>query len=266
MFSNTAPANYIPIVNDPFLYLTGLGISNNATTPNSLLNVAVGQCRDSTDAFDILVPSALVINSATAGLNGLDTGTIAASKIYAVIVVYDPVSGNPTGAMITLTSLAPSLPFGYSVYRVIGYVTTDSSKNFLKGQWTAGGTGYRKFVYDIPQATAVTAGSQTAYTTPVDLSALVPSLIQELPVSIYYSYTPAAASHTLTLQGFNRTSSGYANVITSQVANVIVTGLVEVIAELNAASSPANKPEINYKVSSGSDAVALNVAGYTLNI
>jgi len=263
MFSASSPPNYIPIINQPFLYIVGFGLSNDATTPNSLLDIAAGQCRDSTDSFDIDSSSALKINSAVNGLNGLDTGTIAASKVYGVIVVADPVSGNPTGAMITLTPLAPLLPFGYSIWRILGYVTTDSSSHFLKGQWTAGGTGYRKFVYDVPQATAVTAGAATSLTA-VDLSALVPSGIAELPVNIYYSFTPNAAGDTFLMQGVNRSSSGYATKITGQVTTIVVSGNAEVIAELNASSS--NKPEINYKVSSGSDAVAIDVAGYTLNI
>jgi hypothetical protein len=265
MFSQSAPANYIPIVNDPFLYIVGFGISNNATTPNTLLNVAAGQCRDSTDAYDILSPNALVINGAVNGLNGLDTGSLAASKVYAVISVYDPVSGNPAGAMISLSPLSPLMPFGYSAYRVLGYVTTDSSSHFLKGQWTAGGTGYRKFAYDVPQATSVTAGASTTLAN-VDLSALVPSGIPELPVNIYYAFTPNAAGDTFLMQGVNRSSSGYATKITGQVTTVVISGNAEVIAELNASSSPANKPEISYKVSSGSDAVAIDVAGYSLSI
>lgn len=265
MFSNSNPANYIPIVNDPFLYLVGGGISNDATTPNTLLDVAALQCRDSTDAFDIILGSPVVINAGVNGLNGLDTGSLAASKMYAVLAIFDPVSGNPAGAMISLSPSAPLMPFGYSAFRVIGYVATDSSSHFLKGQWTAGGTGQRRFVYDVPQATAVTSGNATALTA-VDLSALVPSLIPELPVSINYSYVPNAAGDTLIMQGVNRTSGGIGAKITGQVTTVPVTGNVDIIAELNASSSPANKPEINYKVSSGSDAVAINVAGYYLNL
>lgn len=263
MFSYNSPPNYIPIINEPFLYIVGLGLSNDATTPNNIIDIAVGQCRDSTDAFDINLGSAIKVNITAKGAGGLDTGSVAASKVYAVILISDPISGNPTSAMFTLTPTAPSMPFGYSAYRVIGYATTDGSSHILLGQWTSGGTGHRRFVYDTPQATSVTAGNSTTLAA-VDLSALVPSGIPELPVNIYYAYTPNAAGDTFLMQGYNRSSGGYATKITGQVASVVISGNDVVVAELNASSS--NKPEINYKVSSGSDAVAIDVSGYTLNI
>jgi hypothetical protein len=252
--------NYVPIVNLPSLYMNGLGISNNATTPNTLLNVAVGQCRDSGNTFDMTLSTAVVINAATNGLNGLDVGTFAASKVYAVLLVSDPVSANPSGAMLTLTPSAPTMPFGYSAYRVIGYATTDSSAHFLPGQWTAGNTTFRKFAYETRRPTAVTAGVATSYTA-IDLSALVPSGYTQLPVSVYYAYTPATAGNALNMQGANRASGGSDVTITGQVATVANSGNTEVIAELVTAL-----PKINYKVGNASDAVAISVAGYSVSL
>lgn len=261
MFSYNSPPNYIPIINEPFLYIVGFGLSNDATTPNNIMDIAAGQCRDSTDAFDINLGTAITINITNKGFGGLDTGTVAANKIYAIVVISDPINGNPTGAMFTLTPSAPSLPFGYSVWRSIGYASTDSSSHILKGQWTAGGTGRRKFVYDIPQA-ALTSGSATSLTG-VDLINLVPPSIAELPVNMYYIYTPAAAGHTAIIQGYNRTSSGAATTITGQVTSVQITGNFEVIAEINASNS---HPEVKYVVGNGSDTLSLSVSGYSLNI
>lgn len=253
--------NFVQIVNSPFIYINGLQLSNDATTPNSILDIAIGQCRDSTNEFDMFLNSPLTINITNSGLNGLDTGTVAANKLYAVVLVSDPVSGNPTGAMFTLTPSQPVMPFGYLAFKTIGYVATDSGSHLLKGYWTSGGSGYRTFNYDAPQATAITAGAATSYTA-VDLSTLVPSGIAQLPVNIAYAYTPNAASHFLNLQGVN--STGNAATITGQVTSVIVSGNITVLAQLNASS--ANKPEINYKVSNGSDAVALNVVGYSISL
>jgi hypothetical protein len=250
--------NNVPIVNAPFIYINGLQLSNDATTPNTLLDIAVGQCRDAGNEYDMFLNSPLVINMAGSGLNGLDTGTVAASKVYAVLLVSDPVSGNPTGAMFTLTPSAPLMPFGYSAYKTIGYVATDSSMHILKGYWTAGGTGDRLFTFDAPQATAVTAGAATTYTA-VDLSALVPNGIAELPVNLSFAFTPGAPSRTLKLQGAN--STGDAVTITGQVTSVVVSGLAGVLAQI-----ASSKPEVNYKVSNAGDAVALNVAGYRLSI
>lgn len=262
--NNAVPSEtFVPIVNQGFLYINGLGISNDATTPNNIINVAIGQCRDSTNTFDIFLNSSLSANITVSGINGLDTGAVAASKVYAVVLVNDPVSGQPDGLMFTLTPSQPVMPFGYLAWRVIGYAVTDASSHILKGQWTAGGTGSRKFAYESRQATAITAGAATSYTA-VDLSTLVPSGIVQMPVSIAYALTPNAAGNALNLQGVNRASAGSDATITGQVAAVVNSGNVEIIAELNAGAS--NKPEINYKVSSASDAVALSVAGYSLSI
>lgn len=262
MLSQSSTTNYVPIVNEPFLYLTGLGLSNNVSTPNSVMNIAIGQCRDSTDSFDINLNSPININILNKGAGGLDTGSITASTVYAILLISDPVNGNPTNAIFTLSPTSPAIPFGYTAYRVIGFCTTDSSSHIQKGQWTSGGTGYRKFKYDTFPATSVTSGNSTSYT-PIDLSAFVPSNIPELPVDIYYLFSPAAANHTFDLQGFNRQSGGFGTHITGQVASVFVTGNTEIIAEINTSNS---HPSINYRVSNNTDAVGFYVAGYTLNI
>src|SRR5580658_10166225 len=82
-------------------YINGLQISNDATTPNTLLDIGPGSCLDSTGTFQLNSNSTIVINAAVNGLNGLDTGTFAASTVYAVYVVWDPVTNLPTGAMIS---------------------------------------------------------------------------------------------------------------------------------------------------------------------
>jgi len=236
-------------------YINGFGISNNATTPNTKLDIAAGSCLDSTGTFQLNSNAVITINAAVNGLNGLDAGTFAASTVYAVYLVWDPVTFNATGAVISTSLTAPLMPFGYSAYLLIGFAVSDSSVHFLKGYWSAGNSSTRVFTYDAPQATAVTAGHATTYTA-VDLSALVPN-INNTPVSIAYSFTPnAATTSILKMQGAQ--STGDAVAITGQVATVPITGNATVLAQI-----ASSKPEINYKGVSGSDATALNVAGYT---
>lgn len=236
----------------PFYYVNGLGLSNDATTPNTKLDVAVGTIIDSTATYQMALTTAVVINAAANGFNGLDTGSLAASKVYYVYLIADVVSGQATGAMISL-SATPLMPFGYQAFALIGYVATDASSHFLLGYWTAGDSPFRKFIFDAPQATAVTAGAATSYTA-VDLTKWVP-LVANTPVMMAYAFTPGAASRQLKLQGV--LSTGDAAIITGQVTSVVVSGNVEVWAQISAA-----KPEINYLVSNAGDAVALNVAGY----
>lgn len=238
-------------------YINGLGISNDATTPNTLLDIAPGSCMDVTGTYQLTSNANIVINAAVNGLNGLDTGTFAASKVYAVYMVWDPVTNQPNGAMISLSLTAPLMPFGYSAYLLIGYAVTDASVHFLKGYWTAGNTSARTFTYDAVQATAITAGHATAYTN-VNLITLVPN-VNNTPVQVYSSYVPATAGNILSLQAGNAT--GAQAVVTGQVATVAVTTINTILAQ-TVAISTVNSPVVNYKETNASDAVALNVAGY----
>lgn len=239
--------SYIPF------YANGLGISNNATTPNTKLNIATGNTLDSTGTFQISLDSAAVIDATTNGLNGLDTGSLAASKVYAVFLVADPVNLQAAGCMISLSYTAPLLPSGYSAFALIGYVVTDASIHFLPGYWTAGNGSSRLFMYDAPQATAITAGTATSYTA-IDLSTLVPT-VDNLPVWVASALTPDAASRTLKLQPTGAT--GDAITITGQVAAVVVSSNNLVLAKLS-----SSLPKISYKVSNASAAAAINVAGF----
>jgi hypothetical protein len=241
-------------------YINGFGISNDATTPNTLLDIAPGSCLDSTGSFQLSNNSTIVVNSAVNGLNGLDTGTIAANTLYAVYLVWDPVTFQPTGAMLSLSYTQPLMPFGYNAFLLIGFVAVDGSSHFIKGYWSAGNGSMRTFTYDAFQATAVTAGAQTSYTN-VDLTKFVP-LVNNTPVSIFTNFSGNAAADTLKLQSGNGT--GDQVIITAPVVTgtAHTTTLSTVLAQ-NVLISSVLSPTINYKVSSGSDAVAISVAGYT---
>jgi hypothetical protein len=250
------PETYKQYGQIPFFYTNGLGISNDATTPLTKLDVAVGTTIDSTETFQLELLSPVVINAAVNGLNGLDTGTLAASKVYAVFLVADPVTSNLPGCMLSLSYTQPLLPFGYSAFKLIGYVATDAAVHLLKGYWTTGNGSYRLFMYDAPQATAVTAGASATYAN-VDLTPLVP-LVNNTPVYVLSDYTPSAASQTLNLTPGNGT--GNAVSVTSQVTGVHVTSTSLVMAQTVAISSVPS-PVINYKLTTGG-AVAISVVGY----
>lgn len=253
-----------PIINEPFLYINGMQVRNNATTPNTKLTVNAGICRDNTNTYDINIGNYLgqgdpsitansdtVLDTSVHGINGLDAGSLAASTVYNIYVVSDPVSANATGVMAS-TSDTPLIPFGYSAYRKIGYAITDASVHFLLF-YLAGNNNYRQFRYDAPQATAVTAGNATSYTA-VALTAFVPTL-ENTPVSIAYAFTPGAASRVLNITPGNAT--GNALTVTGQVTSVVISGNATVEARVT-----SSVPEVDYKVTNSGDAVAINVAGF----
>jgi len=247
----------LPFVVTPFLYINGLELSNDATNPDEIVNIAAGQCRDSTDVFQMNSDAVIAVNNTLSGLNGLDTGTVAASTLYAVYLVSDPVTLQDTGAILSTSLTGPVMPFGYSAFRLIGFVRTDATSDFLLGYWS-GNNNARLFMYDAPIATAITAGAATTDTA-VTLATFVPA-IDKIPVWIKYAMTPAAASRTLTLKTFGAVGDMYQ--ATSQVTSVVVRGSALIVSALDSGAA-----KIEYLWSAGGgDAVALNVAGYQFYI
>ena len=68
----------------------------------------------------------LTLNTAGAGVNGLDTGTIAASTWYAVWVINN---GTTTASLLSLSPTAPTMPGGYTHKARVGWIRTDGTVN-----------------------------------------------------------------------------------------------------------------------------------------
>lgn len=240
----------------PWKYANGLGLSNNATSPDEIVDIAVGSILDSTGVYQIISDSILMPNIQNSGLNGLDSGDVAASKVYAVHLVADPVTQQAVGAMFSLSDSAPLMPFGYSAFALLGYVVTDSSADILLGYWSAGNSSLRMFTFDAP-ILALDNGSQTGYTG-VALTAFVPA-VANLPVVLYSDYTANAAGDVENLQGYNSTGNAVTIIAPVAGATAHTTMQNEVLAQLNSGA-----PSIKYKVSAGT--LDLYVAGYWFNI
>ncbi len=117
----------------PNLYINGMVITNDSVTPNSLLNIALGAARDSTNQTDIIVASAAVINTAVNGLNGLDTGTIAALTTSGHMTTYAAVSlvgGMPPSSQIAILDwlLTPATAANTALLRPTGSASTTNRK------------------------------------------------------------------------------------------------------------------------------------------
>jgi len=74
------------------LYVNGLGLNFTTTTS---IGVVAGAARDSTNQCDIVLAANTTLNAATTGVNGLDTGTLAANTFYYVFVIGSSLSANP---------------------------------------------------------------------------------------------------------------------------------------------------------------------------
>jgi hypothetical protein len=260
------------IVNQPFLYINGLLISNDATTPNTKVDVAAGICRDSTNVYDMNLgnylnanPSlananvATVINAAANGVNGLDTGSLAASTFYNIFVIADPTGFLPTAAILSVNAVAtgPVMPFGYGIFRHIGTILTDGSSHFLLTYYTAGVTGSRYAQYDAPITVTVTASGTSATYSAMDLSVAVP-LVSFRRAAVQMKYTCNAAADSVKFQPTGATGD-YITYL-GQVASVALEESFLILPLIATA-----KPEISYKVSAGT-LNTVQVQGYEFSV
>lgn len=246
----------IPIQNLGMLYVNDLQISNNATTPDTKLDVAAGQCRDSTDVTDIQLDEAVTIDASVNGANGLDTGTFAASTWYAVHIIADSTNRQPVAALISTSRTAPTLPFEYDVFRHIGWALTDGSVHFLKF-YQFGNNSLRKYFWDA--AVQVLDDGDAETLTAISLAAAIPPQ-NLLPVGLRVDFTPATADDKVSFAPFGSTSTVLPGV-SGVVAAKVQVGELEVISKLDSAT-----PKILYINSAASCNTDVFVTGFTYSL
>ncbi len=250
----TAPTSSLqPIYNLAILYKQGMKIS---VASNTTLSITSGVCRDSANAIDINIgdffgaQTATTVNIATTGLNALDTGTVAASKVYAVWAIADVAHYNPSGFLLSLSLTAPVVPkgvfpSGYGNIRLIGFAVTDASSHFLTIHCSGLGNTV-VYTYDAP----VLASNDfaTATQTAISVAALVPA-IEQIPMSLGVDFTPAAASRKITLCTSGGTIASSTDIIMGQVAavhvwdtKVINAALISGVPKFDAVVSNADSP------------------------
>lgn len=247
-----------PIVNAGLLYVNNLQLTNDATTPNTKLDIAVGQARDSTNVNDITLSTAVVINGLTFGVaNGVDIAALVASSFYAVFVIGDSNDVKTTAGLLSLSATAPALPVGYDMFRRIGYVLTDSSAHILKF-WQYGSGAGRRMYYDTPIATpAITTA--TTYSSQ-SLAAGIPAMACDTILKV--TFTPNTATDIVQMApyGSSPTTAMIAFGYGSDAA-VAQVGMATVPCALN-----SSVPTITHKETSASDALVIAVSGYVDNL
>ena len=99
-------------------YIGGLTITKDSGSPNDTIIVSSGSCYDSTKKV------VLSLANSTSKKNT----TQAASATYYVHIVGNA-TGSSTNIIISNDSISPTLPSGYTLYRLIGFYTTNGNGN-----------------------------------------------------------------------------------------------------------------------------------------
>jgi hypothetical protein len=126
----------------PRNFIDGFALVNNATTPNTQIDINIGVCADSTNASKMALASLMTkkLNAVWAvgsGNGGLDTGAKAINTWYHVFVISK--ADGTTDALFSTSATAPTMPSGYVNKRRLGSIRTDASgniKTFIQtGDW-----------------------------------------------------------------------------------------------------------------------------------
>lgn len=249
-----------PIVRPTPGYASGLGVT---WISNTTIRVEAGSCSDSTNTNDITLTSNIILNAATNGLNGLDTGTFAASKVYAVFVIGDQAGNNAPGVLMSLSPTAPLMPKGtfssnYNMFRRVGWAISDGSTHFYP--LAQAGTGlYRQYSYDAAP-TVLSGGSQITTFASIVLTAVVPPIGNYPIFTAQVSFTPATAADYVCFRTTGSSASASATTLESLsgvVAAKAQTGQLKMFAGIS-----AGVVSIDYINSAASGATTVSISGF----
>lgn len=237
-----------PIVNAGQEYMYGLNLDR---TDDENITIAAGACRDASNVVDMEVSSALTVDILESGAGGLDTGSVEASKFYAVWLIGDSTRHNSPAGLLSLSFSAPTMPAGYDVKRRVGAVLTDSSSDILEFHQYGEGKD-RMMYYDV--AISELSNGQSATYAAVDLATSVPPVKCE--VLLLVDYTPNSATNKAHILPF---ASSATNGIVQFGYGVAAAqrGMLQAPSSLDSAV-----PKIKYKLDNANDSLDLSVIGY----
>lgn len=247
----------LPVEQLPFLYVSGMNIS---VASNTVIAIAPGQCRDQFDNIDIPVQSAQYINSAVNGANGLDQGTLAASTNYLIFEIADSKNKLPNAGLLTLQSnVAPLIPYGYDSFRLLGFVSTNSSTHFTSASVL--NAAFYKGYFLQPAVSVLSGGNATSFTA-IDLSSAIPTTTDPFVIALCsVTFIPAAAGDTVQFRPTGSSATSNLPVITGVAAGVAQTQNIALNCGVG-----SSKPEVDYEVTASGDSVSISVYGYYVTL
>lgn len=239
----------IPMVNLGTRYLQGCRLTYATTTT---FTIGAGQARDSTNVNDIRFPDTVTVSLGTSGLNGIDTGTVAASNLYYVHVVGNS-NGNPdapaSGAVLSLSATAPVLPAGYDMFRRIGAIRVNGSSQVSLFTQQATHSNNRYMWYDAN--VSIVAAATDATFTASSMAGYIPSIPGGLNAILQMNVTPTAAGNSGALRPTGSASTNGYVIVSGSVAAVVQQA--QVVCPVSALAS------VDYKVTG---TITVLIAGY----
>ncbi|MGY2285615.1 phage tail protein [Pseudomonas gingeri] len=116
-------------------------LTASASGLNSLVSVAADQLVVGNEVSSKTLGTLnLGINASASGVNGLDTGILAASTWYYVWVIWN---GSSVAGLLSLSSTTPTMPNGYTHKGLVSVIRTDASANKYPFSFQQAGPDWR---------------------------------------------------------------------------------------------------------------------------
>lgn len=174
-------------------FIDGLIISNGTDADHDI-NIAAGACRDSSDAYNMVLASTMTkqIDAAWAAgsaAGGLFSGSVGNSTWYHVFLIRKDADGSIDAGFDTSVTAA-NKPAGYSTYRRIGSVLTNGSANIIAFKQVGDRFTWVDYIRELNSAALPT--SSTLLTISVPLGVVVHAI-----TAIYAYHATAGAFYII---------------------------------------------------------------------
>lgn len=236
---------------------SGLNVAVASTTTLTVSpGMATALGTDGTYRNYVMPAATLTISSARNGANGLDTGTVANSTLYAIYAIGSSTFQEADAAIMSANLSAPVLPYNYDLYRLIGYQYTDGSAEFVTGQWFGNGA-VRTWTY-ATGVSVLSGGTSTTFAA-VNLVTAVPTAAAT--VTYGYLWNPSSAGDAFALRPTGSASTDGIAIINGEVAAVDSKSIVPALAS----GISSGHASLDYLVAA-SGALTLLVNSYTISL
>ena len=230
--------------------IVGLTIKNNATTPNTEIDITASAAvlvSPGGVAFSWNAGGTFTIDLGSNGaVNKLDTGSIAASTVYYLYLISN---GTTTGGLASTSATSPTLPSGYTYSCRVGAMITDGSSNLYRTRQAG-----RKAQYVVtastntaalPRAATGTAGSITTPTwVAVNLTGIIPATATRVIGNVFAAISTTIVAPNNAYGAYNSASNPPAASASSTSVAFVVPFDLEIESPLSTAlywaSSGAN--------------------------
>lgn len=248
----------LPVVQQTNLYMDGLAVQKIGATTFSL---SPGLCRDSTNSMDLtfgfendfwITPvDPIILDVSKNGVNGLDTGAIAANTWYSIYIIGSSRNLKPTAMIATLSSNSrPYLPQGYDTFRLRTFFKVDNSSSIVR--FNALYDGARIEYNFLEDVYALTGGNVSTLTEIIVDSSTPP--VQTSIMNFGFGFTPTSAGNVFEIQP-NDYQGATGQKYSAQVASIPLFGQGSVFVNNNGTNRT-----VKYKVGG---TVNIQVWGFT---